>query len=62
MLRPLDDGGVVPPAVVAHQATPVTRQIFSPAIALCDFLSIMNIEMCDLRSSQHIEMCVFPVG
>ena len=29
------------------------------AIALCDFLSIINIEMCDFYNDQYIEMCKF---
>ena len=29
------------------------------AIALCVFLSIINIEMCDFYSDQYIEMCKF---
>ena len=28
-------------------------------IALCVFLSIINIEMCDFYNGQHIEMCKF---
>ena len=29
------------------------------AIALCDFLSIINIEMCDFYRGQYVEMCKF---
>ena len=28
-------------------------------IALCDFMSIINIEMCDFYNGQHVEMCKF---
>lgn len=35
------------------------KKIFVLAIALCDFMSIINIEMCDFYNEQYIEMCKF---
>ena len=34
-----------------------SRYFLTRTIALCDFLSIINIEMCDSCRSQHIELC-----
>ena len=34
-----------------------SRYFLTRTIALCDFLSIINIEMCDSYCSQHIELC-----
>ena len=36
-----------------------SRYFVTRSIALCDFLSSINIEMCDFYNGQYVEMCKY---
>ena len=58
VLRPLDDGGVVPPRRSGASGRARHTADFFTGYCFVRFLGFMIIEMCSFCSIQHVEMCV----